>query len=958
MLDVDDNYIFKNARVCHQHFESKYHTWSSRLTMDAVPTLLLKGFHGKFTIPTSATVTQEPEMDTLYVAVPKSGQPKILDHDYFSENIEEDELLDTNAAVETDAVPCDGRPEDDHDEVAGQGDEVIKSHHQDFDHDHGEGVSDEVINPEITDEENVEVLQYAAEEAGACADPLCEEPEEEDKPDIDKLNTQIEQLFAENMSKVSRVEDLEQCCHLCLSRDGSLAPLLGSGLGHMLMDLFSIEVRAGDVPAQACGDCAARVSSAHSLQRTVRAATRHLARLLQGTMDSRVGDSVELCSVAAKTKDPSSEPVTADNQGVTMQRTEEYKSNIETEVEEHWPEPLNTEDQDVLMEDVQDTLQKSDKLSDDEYSLPDLPFEFDNKSREKHVCPLCEESFKNLKFLVKHKREKHGVEERHVCRFCGKIVKYRIDKHERAHFNHNKVHKKHRCEMCGAEFGILGHWRRHLQRMHNGQRLPVCHACVRAFDTRELYYDHLKEVHGDNYPYKCSLCPRVYKDPEVFNRHMKRHYKNKIKTIRPPPLEPTDPVAQIIAAVSQDIHSDSQNKDQECSNNNYKCEMCGAGFAQKLYWKRHIQRKHNGQRLPVCRECALAFGTRELYFDHLKEVHGDTTPFRCSMCPRGFQEKLKLDRHIIKHNKSMIKSVTVETETSDAVAQLIAAVSQDIDPDPQNNDLATRFKQRYRCEMCGAEFRVKGCWLRHINHKHNGQRRPACRECGRDFDTRELLFAHLKEHRGREPPYTCSLCPRVYQERARFDSHMMRHYGKTFKRSEAKPGVASAQTVASVSKKKKGGSQKKSVSRKKTVQLASPTFSAVVKIYPCAICKSTFISSLALNRHKLHCRTMECEVCNSKFENLEGLVEHYKSVHELEAVRNPRAVPAPGGKTLIQIQPDQVPKHLIRKVMEAQKLSKLKEGNKGGGDEATPPPPEGEAASWYRDQAKEIMKDL
>ncbi|KAG7298174.1 hypothetical protein JYU34_018955 [Plutella xylostella] len=38
--------------------------------------------------------------------------------------------------------------------------------------------------------------------------------------------------------------------------------------------------------------------------------------------------------------------------------------------------------------------------------------------------------------------------------------------------------------MCGAEFGILGYWRRHVRCMHNGQRLPVCRECVLAFDTR------------------------------------------------------------------------------------------------------------------------------------------------------------------------------------------------------------------------------------------------------------------------------------------------------------------------------------------------------------------------------------------------------------------------------------------------------------------------------------------
>ncbi|XP_022831310.1 uncharacterized protein LOC111359841 isoform X4 [Spodoptera litura] len=36
---LDPQYVFRNRRVCHAHFETKYLTWSRRLSPDAVPTL-------------------------------------------------------------------------------------------------------------------------------------------------------------------------------------------------------------------------------------------------------------------------------------------------------------------------------------------------------------------------------------------------------------------------------------------------------------------------------------------------------------------------------------------------------------------------------------------------------------------------------------------------------------------------------------------------------------------------------------------------------------------------------------------------------------------------------------------------------------------------------------------------------------------------------------------------------
>ncbi|CAH2076658.1 unnamed protein product, partial [Iphiclides podalirius] len=43
ILSLDNQIIYKRRRVCHNHFETKYHTWTRSLSPNAVPTLNLPG---------------------------------------------------------------------------------------------------------------------------------------------------------------------------------------------------------------------------------------------------------------------------------------------------------------------------------------------------------------------------------------------------------------------------------------------------------------------------------------------------------------------------------------------------------------------------------------------------------------------------------------------------------------------------------------------------------------------------------------------------------------------------------------------------------------------------------------------------------------------------------------------------------------------------------------------------
>ncbi|XP_063890279.1 uncharacterized protein LOC135116740 [Helicoverpa armigera] len=57
ILVLDNQFVFKNRKICHKHFESKYHTRSSRLSANAVPTLHLKGIPCKRPLSDVTNVT-------------------------------------------------------------------------------------------------------------------------------------------------------------------------------------------------------------------------------------------------------------------------------------------------------------------------------------------------------------------------------------------------------------------------------------------------------------------------------------------------------------------------------------------------------------------------------------------------------------------------------------------------------------------------------------------------------------------------------------------------------------------------------------------------------------------------------------------------------------------------------------------------------------------------------------
>ncbi|XP_047035282.1 uncharacterized protein LOC124641278 [Helicoverpa zea] len=70
ILGKDNEYIFKYRRVCHLHFESKYHTRNKTLSINAVPTLRLSSLFVKKRCHRNTT---EQTLDVSLAAPSTSG---------------------------------------------------------------------------------------------------------------------------------------------------------------------------------------------------------------------------------------------------------------------------------------------------------------------------------------------------------------------------------------------------------------------------------------------------------------------------------------------------------------------------------------------------------------------------------------------------------------------------------------------------------------------------------------------------------------------------------------------------------------------------------------------------------------------------------------------------------------------------------------------------------------------
>ncbi|RPB03979.1 hypothetical protein L873DRAFT_1730438 [Choiromyces venosus 120613-1] len=302
----------------------------------------------------------------------------------------------------------------------------------------------------------------------------------------------------------------------------------------------------------------------------------------------------------------------------------------------------------------------------------------------------CTMSFLRESHLKAHTRAKHLQDKRYVCTF----VIPEGEEDQRGNFGFKRVAGEGGKVVdggreCGAKFTTNQHLKRHLE-SHQKAFPHVCvdyPPCNEGFRKRGPLARHVREVHLGLLPWACP-----HKDTDDSTKHCsfasdaKRKLESHItsqhsglpklrfwcdicrKNPNPPPLEDisTDDTAfPIQRTVLPDTTSFTSYRELRAHTNAAHppiCPHCSHRSPSRKALMLHIHNKHDipldKRRTHICEICGQGLTKPQYVKTHIKIVHKGYRPFVCPHCPRDYQYKAPLQKHIARaHNPNPVVNV-------------------------------------------------------------------------------------------------------------------------------------------------------------------------------------------------------------------------------------------------------------------------------------------------------------
>lgn len=120
----------------------------------------------------------------------------------------------------------------------------------------------------------------------------------------------------------------------------------------------------------------------------------------------------------------------------------------------------------------------------------------------KYICNLCQNEFKNMKWLESHMKTIH------------------------INFLKANCKKQPQCQICFKSFRGPGMLKMHQKTHERENKMPTCSICGKEFKSKSILYRHRSTHFADQKQHVCSICNKTFNSNYQLNAHIARHQKN------------------------------------------------------------------------------------------------------------------------------------------------------------------------------------------------------------------------------------------------------------------------------------------------------------------------------------------------------------------------------------------------------------------------------------------------
>ncbi|CAH2089995.1 unnamed protein product [Euphydryas editha] len=276
-----------------------------------------------------------------------------------------------------------------------------------------------------------------------------------------------------------------------------------------------------------------------------------------------------------------------------------------------------------------------------------------------YTCLSCDKKYKDSGSLKRHTERNHlkdGRERKFICEICGKgfFSKNDIKIHMRVHTGDTP----YACAECPARFTQINSLQRHQVR-HTGERPYPCALCHKRFFSKEELKKHYVS-HTNTKKYTCPTCNTLFKYKNNLRKHIKIHsemdkficnYCGRTFSMKG---NLTVHIKRLHSSKSgycsiclKDVPNIEMHTWKHTGERPLKCDLCTSSFAERKALVRHVNFKHKYTDKYKCtiNGCTVKFPSKQMLDFHVLKHHGNTVPFHCDKCSRGFYRKSDLVRH-------------------------------------------------------------------------------------------------------------------------------------------------------------------------------------------------------------------------------------------------------------------------------------------------------------------------